>query len=130
MSEDIKKVQEEIFSKIAKEGEVTIFKYADLVLHCGSCGNDVVLDTNKQSGVQLPFIRTENGKNGVVALACNNCQNYIMLHFVDAANPPEEEVEPIEESYAPDELESTEGDVKEEVKEEESKEEDTADKKK
>lgn len=116
--ERIKKVQSEIASMVKPEGQVTSFKFADLVLHCGNCGHDEVLESNVQTGRQLRFLRAEDGQNGIIALACSECQNYILLHFVDAANPPtEEEIAKMEKKIA-DQREALQKAAKENAKSE------------
>jgi predicted nucleic acid-binding Zn-ribbon protein len=75
-----------------KEGTTTgvkIYEFGDLVLTC-SCGHTATIGENIQGGVRYDLYATDKHN---LTLQCANCNHSIKLSFVEAANPPIEDVE-------------------------------------
>ena len=76
--------------------EVTNYEYGDLAIKCGICGHEQIIDTNVKGGITIVLPTTKEHK---LQLMCEECKKSDMsIYFLEAANPPVEEVEVVGES--------------------------------
>lgn len=73
-----------------REEDIVNYRFADSVISCKICGKDTSINhpgfINVETGVQLPFLRTNN--DSFLALACEHCNSALTLRFIEAKTPP------------------------------------------
>ena len=74
--------------ELKEEVEDTSFEYGDLVVICGKCGKEQVIDTNIAKGIQLNILTNHKY---MLELKCDGCDSHMILKFKESKNPPKEE---------------------------------------
>lgn len=83
--ESTKEVNKELEATRKKEDNDTgkVYEYGDLTVTCGACGHVQHIQKSIKGGVQLPSLYTVEKAH--LTIACEECKNWLKLHFVETA---------------------------------------------